>query len=152
MKRGWNLQVMYWFVERDIYIYMHCMMCYYRMRGDGICILKNIYVYTSLLIYLNVFKIYTYIIHLFIQLLMHLLCFFSEILCMNLFAIFLCVYVPIHLCTQFVFYIHWNIVASICLIIGLFIWLMMDGWNGEDGEIFIGWEGMDAWMDGWMEG
>ena len=23
--------------ERERYIYMHCMMCYYRMRGDGIC-------------------------------------------------------------------------------------------------------------------
>ena len=36
------------------------------------------------------------------------------------------------------------------LFVSLFICLMMDGRDGEDGEIFLGWK--DGWMHGWMDG
>ena len=76
--------------------------------------------------------------------------FFSKILCMNLFAIFLCVYVPIHLCTQFVLYS-----LKYCCIYLLnywFIYLINDGWMKWRRWWNIYWMRGDGCMDGWMDG
>ena len=76
-ERGWNM-------------YIEKYLCIYFFTYLSKCLYKYIYIY-----YTFIYSA-TYAFTLF----------FSKILCMNLFAIFLCVYVPIHLCTQFVFYIH----------------------------------------------
>lgn len=111
-----------------IYACMYGTMNLHCMRGDGICILKYIYIYTSLLIYLNVFiDIYIYTLHLFIQLLMHLLCFFFK----DFVYEFIC-YLFMCICTYtFMYPVCFLYSLKYCCIYLLnywFIYLINNGW------------------------